>query len=217
VHGVDLVIFDCDGVLVDSEPISARVLAAALCAEGLPTTEHEARRRYQGLQLPEMVERIEAELGRGLPADWLTAFRERRAEVFRRALRAVPGARGAVERIAGAGVQVCVASQAGLEKTRLSLGLTGLAPLFPDGALFSAALVARGKPHPDLFLHAAAHLGVAPARCVVVEDSPSGVAAAISAAMRVFAYTADPAGPPLLDPAAEPLGALSELPGRLGI
>jgi HAD superfamily hydrolase (TIGR01509 family) len=217
VPDIDLVIFDCDGVLVDSEPISGRVLADALTAAGLPTTPAEARTRYQGLQLPEVAARAEARLGHGLPDGWLAAFVEDRAAVFRRDLRPVAGAAEAVEKVTAAGIGVCVASQAGPEKIRLTLSLTGLDRLFPDGALFSAASVPRGKPFPDLFLHAAATMGADPERCVVVEDSSSGVAAAVAAGMRAVVYTADPPGQAPPDPAARPLEALAGLPALLGI
>jgi HAD superfamily hydrolase (TIGR01509 family) len=218
VPDVDLVIFDCDGVLVDSEPISGRVLAAALTGAGLPTTPAEARRRYQGLQLADVAARAETELAdAGLPDGWLAAFVEDRAAVFRRELRPVAGAATAVEQVKAAGIGVCVASQAGHEKMRLTLGLTGLARLFPDKALFSATSVPRGKPFPDLFLHAAATMGVDPGRCVVVEDSSSGVAAALAAGMRAVVYTADPPGQEPPDPAARPLEALAGLPALLGI
>ncbi|MEA2354563.1 MAG: hypothetical protein QOD61_692 [Solirubrobacteraceae bacterium] len=216
---VDLVIFDCDGVLVDSEPISGRVLAAALTAAGLPTTPAAARRQYQGLELADVVARVEARLAGsgGLPDGWLAGFVEDRAAVFRSELRPVAGVAAAVARVKAAGIRVCVASQAGPEKMRLTLGLTGLDRLFPAGSIFSATAVARGKPFPDLFLHAAATMGVDPGRCVVVEDSPSGVAAALAAGMRALVYTADPPGPEPPDPAARPLASLSELPALLGI
>jgi HAD superfamily hydrolase (TIGR01509 family) len=186
-----LVIFDCDGVLVDSESISNEVLARMLTEEGLPTTLPEARREYQGLLLAEVAAKAQARLPRPLPRDWLADFERRRAAVFSRELQPVPGAREAVERITAAGLAVCVASQGKLQKTRTSLDLTGLRHLFPEQALFSAHQVPRGKPHPDLFLHAAHAMGVKTPDCVVVEDTPSGVTAAVSAGMGVLGYTAD--------------------------
>jgi HAD superfamily hydrolase (TIGR01509 family) len=129
----------------------------------------------------------------------------------------VSGAARAVERVRSASVAVCVASQGKLEKTRLSLELTGLRDLFPDRALFSAESVARGKPHPDLFLRAAAVMGVAPAACVVVEDTPSGVTAAVSAGMRVLGYAADSDEAALRRAGAEIVRSLDELPGVLGL
>jgi beta-phosphoglucomutase-like phosphatase (HAD superfamily) len=152
---LQLVIFDCDGVLVDSEPISNRVLAEALTAEGLPTTLEQALVEYKGLLLSDIVAHAEAKLGRPLPESWVEEYERDRIEGFRRELEPVPGAAEAVERVIAAGLEVCVASQGKLEKTKLTLGLTGLRELFADESLFSAYAVARGKPHPDLFLHAA--------------------------------------------------------------
>jgi HAD superfamily hydrolase (TIGR01509 family) len=214
----ELVIFDCDGVLVDSEQISNRVLAEMLSAEGLAKTLAEARRDYQGLLLRDILDSAEAELGCPLPAGWLERYERTRAEVFRRELEPVPGAAGAVSRVSGAGVRVCVASQGKLEKTRLSLELTGLRDLFTDRALFSAHCVARGKPHPDLFLHAASTMEADPVACVVVEDTPSGVLAAVAAGMRVYGYAADSDEAALREAGAlEILQAMEELPARLGL
>jgi HAD superfamily hydrolase (TIGR01509 family) len=212
---VELVIFDCDGVLVDSEVISNRVLAAMLTEQGLPTTLPQARGEYQGLLLADVLARAEAKRGRAFPADWLARYEAKRAEAFRRELAPVTGAAEAVERLRAAGLKVCVASQGKLAKTRLSLALTGLAHLFPERARFSAHGVANGKPAPDLFLHAAASMGVEPARSVVVEDTPSGVLAAVSAGMRAIGYTADSEERAFSEAGAELLPSLSELPGLL--
>jgi HAD superfamily hydrolase (TIGR01509 family) len=214
---VRLVIFDCDGVLVDSERISNRVLAEALTAEGLPTSLDEALAQYKGLLLSDTVTRVENKFGRALPKGWLAEYERERIDAFRRELKPVPGATEAVQRIIAAGIPVCVASQGKLEKTRLTLELTGLRPLFPEDALFSAWSVARGKPHPDLFLHAAATLGAKPDDCVVVEDMPSGVAGAVSAGMRVLGYTADSDEAALALAGAEVFSSLKELPPLLGL
>jgi HAD superfamily hydrolase (TIGR01509 family) len=213
-----LVIFDCDGVLVDSEPISNRVLAEALTAEGLPTTPLEALAEYKGLLLSDVLARAEAKLGHALPQGWVAAYERERIVAFRRDLAPVPGAAEAVQRVSAAGISVCVASQGKLEKTRLTLGLTGLLDLFPGGTLFSAYSVARGKPYPDLFLHAAGVMGAEPSRCVVVEDTPIGVTAAVSAGMRVLGYAADADETELREAGAEALlSALAELPALLGL
>jgi HAD superfamily hydrolase (TIGR01509 family) len=215
--GLELVIFDCDGVLVDSEVISNRVLAAMLTEHGLETTLPQARREYQGLLLADVLSRAEAKLGRSLPDDWLARYENERTEAFRCELQPVAGAAEAVECLRGAGLRVCVASQGKLEKTRLSLALTGLDHLFPEHVRFSAYSVASGKPAPDLFLHAAAAIGVEPVACSVVEDTPSGVQAAVAAGMRAIGYTADSDERALLEAGAEPLGSLYELPGLLGL
>jgi HAD superfamily hydrolase (TIGR01509 family) len=213
---LQLVIFDCDGVLVDSEIISNDVLARALTEQGLPTTLAQSRRDYQGLLLAEVDSRAQAKLGRPLAKDWIERYERDRTIAFRRELRAVPGVAEASRRIKEAGPAVCVASQGKLEKTRLSLQLTKLDSLFPDRALFSAYSVPRGKPHPDLFLHAAQAMAAEPARCTVVEDTPSGVTAAIAAGMRVLGYVADSDAAALRAAGAEMFEAMEELPGMLG-
>jgi beta-phosphoglucomutase-like phosphatase (HAD superfamily) len=214
---VQLVIFDCDGVLVDSEVISNRVLARLLTGAGLPRTLAETRRDYQGLLLDEIVTVTEQKFGRRLPPDFLDRFEAERAEEFRRELKPVSGAAEAVRRVQAAGVRVCVASQGKLEKTRMTLGLTGLDRLIPAGAVFSAYSVPRGKPHPDLFLHAAERIGVAPARCAVVEDTPSGVTAAVASGMRVVGYAADSDEAALRRAGAEIVRSLDDVPARLGL
>jgi HAD superfamily hydrolase (TIGR01509 family) len=213
-----LVIFDCDGVLVDSEAISNRVLAEMLSAEGLPTTLAQARRAYQGLLLTDVAARAEEKLGRTLPEDWLARYEHERAAAFHRELGPVAGAAEAVQRVTAAGIGVCVASQGKLSKTRLSLALTGLDHLFPETACFSAYSVANGKPAPDLFLHAAMSMGAKPAGCVVVEDTPLGVTAAVSAGMRGMGYAADSDEQALREAGAtEILRSLDELPQVLGL
>jgi HAD superfamily hydrolase (TIGR01509 family) len=214
-----LVIFDCDGVLVDSEEISSAVLAQTLTGYGLPTTLVDARRDYEGLLLRDIDARARAKLGGPLPDDWIERFQAERSNVFRRELEPVAGAGEAVEAIRAAGVPVCVASQGMIEKTRLSLALTGLDRLFSDDALFSAWLVERGKPFPDLFLHAAETMGVQADRCAVVEDSVSGVTAAVAAGMRVIGYAADGDGHAgaLRDVGAEVVGSMGDVPAVLGL
>ncbi len=211
-------IFDCDGVLVDSEPVSNRVLAEMLTAEGLPTTAAEARRDYQGMLLAEIARAAEKKLHRPLPEGWLADFERHRAKAFAQELKPVPGAAEVVKGVRAAGIPVCVASQGRLAKTRLTLGLTNLRGLFDGDALFSAESVLRGKPHPDLFLHAASCMGANPSYSVVVEDTPSGVKAAVSARMRAFGYAADGEQQELRKAgAAEILLSLEELPELLGV
>lgn len=212
-----LVIFDCDGTLVDSEEISTEALARSLSEHGLATTIAEARREYQGLLLTEIDARAQAKLGRPLPDGWLERFEHDRGERFRRELRAVAGAAETVREIKAAGIAVCVASQGKLEKTRLTLELTGLRELFAERQLFSAWSVARGKPHPDLFLHAAAAMGVEVGECVVVEDSPSGIVAARAAQMRVVGYAPQDGVELLRAGADELVRSLDQLPTRLGL
>lgn len=182
--GNELIIFDCDGVLVDSEIVAARVLARELTAIGFRLSAADCIDRYTGISMASVVERVEAEWGQPLPLDFLERVRERDAAAFRAELRPVEGAREVLEIL---GHQRCVASSGRLEKMRLTLGLTGLLPLV-EPHLFSAEMVARGKPAPDLFLHAAAAMGSEPAHCVVIEDSQAGVQAGVAAGMRVLGF-----------------------------
>jgi HAD superfamily hydrolase (TIGR01509 family) len=183
---IELVIFDCDGVLVDSEPACNRVLAALLTEIGLPTTYEESVRDYQGRSLDSCLEIIEPRLGRSVPEDFAAVLNRRTFDAFRGTLEPVPGIELALDRI---DLPVCVASSGPHEKMRLTLGLTGLLPRF-EGRMFSAVDVGRGKPHPDLFLHAAAELRAAPERSAVVEDSALGVRAGRAAGMTVFGFAA---------------------------
>lgn len=210
-------IFDCDGVLVDSEGISSRILAQTLSASGLPTSARQARERYQGLMLDEVDAAAQAQLGRPLPADWIATFEQARSAAFRRELQPVPGAAQALQALTAANLPVCVASQGKLAKTRLSLQLTGLAALLPAQSIFSAHQVPLGKPAPDLFLHAAASMGATASRCTVIEDSPSGVTAALAAGMRAFGYCEQTRASVLARAGAEILRSLHDLPGMLGI
>jgi HAD superfamily hydrolase (TIGR01509 family) len=211
-----VVIFDCDGVLVDSEGISNEVLARLLTAAGLPTSTEEAIRDYQGLMLDEVTEQAGERLGRPLPDGFLDHFAADRELEFRARLQPVDGASDVVRRLIDAGIGVCVGSQGMLTKTQLTLGLTGLRELFADEALFSAYSVARGKPQPDLFLHAAEVMGSTPSETVVVEDSASGVAAALSAGMRVCRYLADGDDVPPQN-GVETFRSMYELPALLGL
>lgn len=186
----DLVIFDCDGVLVDSEAIANATLAAALSEWGLAITGAEARARWIGRSMKSVGIELRAELGDRLPDGWLEEVEARDFALFRERLEAVPHVRGAVEAVQAAGLATCVASSGSHAKMEVTLGVTGLRPLF-EGRVFSAREVARGKPHPDLFLYAAARMGVPAERAVVIEDSPAGVAGAVAAGMRVLGYAGD--------------------------
>jgi HAD superfamily hydrolase (TIGR01509 family) len=211
-----LVIFDCDGVLVDSERISNAVLAEALTAVGVEVSADEAHDRYRGMFLQEIRADAERRLGTALPDGFVETFERDREEAFRAALQPVPGAAAAVRAARAVGYEVCVASQGRLSKTELTLSLTGLRELFAPDALFSAHSVARGKPAPDLFLHAAATMGWEPAQCVVVEDTMIGVRAALAAGMRAIAYAPDGGGDAFGDARVETIGALEQLGGVLG-
>ena len=213
--GPELIVFDCDGVLVDSEVLSNSVLAEMLSEQGLATTLLEARAQYQGLLLDQVLADAEEKLGRAFPDGWLSDYEERRTEVFRAELKGVPGAGELLETVISRGAAVCVASQGSLEKTNRSLAFTGLDHLLPVHTRFSARQVPRGKPHPDLFLYAAQTMGSAPERCVVIEDTPSGVTAAVRAGMPVFGYTADSDRDALERAGARTFDAMAQLPGLL--
>lgn len=213
----ELVIFDCDGVLVDSEPISNRVLARVLTRYGLAVSAEEALREYKGLLLRDLIAKVEGQLGAQLPAEFVDEFESEREVEFRAGLAPVPGAREVVQRVRSAGCKACVASQGKLAKTDLTLTLTGLRDLFADDELFSAHTVARGKPHPDLFLHAAQSMAADPSLCTVVEDTSLGVRAALSAGMRPLWYVAAANGDRLEGAEVERVHDLAEVPARLGI
>jgi HAD superfamily hydrolase (TIGR01509 family) len=182
----DLVIFDCDGVLVDSERLSVRLDAVLLERVGWPMSESEIVDRFVGRTDAAIRTEIEAHLGRDIGPE-LVAFSGEYVRVFAAELRPVDGVGAAVDAIQAAGYATCVASSGDEEKIRRNLATTGLLDRF-DGRIFSADHVVHGKPAPDLFLHAAAAMGVTPARCAVVEDSRHGVAAARAAGMSVFGY-----------------------------
>ena len=187
-----LVIFDCDGVLVDSEPLACASFSRALRTEGLDWSVEETMRRLMGLSLKTSLEICEAELGRKLPGDFLEKMQAVTYQTFRDApLQAVAGVKDAVTALQEAGLDTCVASSGAPEKMRFTLGLTGLWDLF-DGRIYSASQVPRGKPFPDLFLHAALDMNVQPFDCVVIEDSVPGVQAARAAGMRALAYAGEP-------------------------
>jgi beta-phosphoglucomutase-like phosphatase (HAD superfamily) len=214
---LQLVIFDCDGVLVDSEVISNRVLARLLTEEGVPLTLSETRRHYQGLLLDEILTRTEERFGHRLADDFLARFQAERNEEFTNELKPVAGAARMIRRVQAAGIPVCVASQGKLRKTRLTLGLTGLDELIPPDAVFSAYAVPHGKPHPDLFLHAAAEMGASPEKSVVIEDTPSGVTAGVAAGMRVLGFAADSDATALRVAGAEVFESLDQVPSLLGL
>ncbi|MFC8221341.1 HAD family hydrolase [Streptomyces sp. NPDC057362] len=186
----DLVIFDNDGVLVDSEPISNRLLAGYLTELGHPTSYEDSLRDYMGGAMHRVHDLVWERTGRRLPEDFDDVFHGRVFAAFERELEPVPGAVGVLEKLAADGVAYCVASSGSHERIRVGHRKAGLDRWFDDERIFSSQDVGRGKPAPDLFLHAAARMGVAPARCAVVEDSPLGVQAAVAAGMDVYGFTA---------------------------
>ncbi len=180
-----LVIFDCDGVLVDSEPISIAVLIDVIRAAGGSITEEAAYLHFLGRSMKSVSEILHAEFGFALTSIHLDEIRAELARRFERELKPVTGIREALDNLP---TSRCVASSGSPERIRLSLRLTGLLELL-EPHLYSASMVEKGKPAPDLFLHAAAGMGVRPEACIVIEDSPAGIMAAKAAGMRVFAFT----------------------------
>jgi HAD superfamily hydrolase (TIGR01509 family) len=184
VAGLGLIVFDCDGVLVDSEPLAMRVLLGGLAEAGYRLDEEEAYERFLGRSLATIQRIIREELGWHLPEGHDERMRERLFALFRSELQPIPGVAAALDALA---LPRCVASSSQPDRIRLSLEVTGLLPRFAPH-LFSAVDVRHGKPAPDLFLHAAARMGVPPAACLVVEDSPAGIEAARRAGMRVLGF-----------------------------
>jgi HAD superfamily hydrolase (TIGR01509 family) len=178
------VIFDCDGVLVDSEEIANSALAELLTEAGLPTTYDQAVEVYRGRSMESVVATASERFGSSLPLDLSERYYTRIKEVFETDLRPVPGVTDTLKRI---DLPDCVASNGPLHKMETTLRLTGLWDRF-KGRIFSADDVAAGKPAPDLFLHAARVMGFDPATTAVVEDSLLGVEAALAAGMKVFAF-----------------------------
>ncbi|MGW0205702.1 HAD family hydrolase [Streptomyces sp. NPDC003233] len=186
----DLIIFDNDGVLVDSEPISNRHLAAYLTELGHPTSYEDSIRDYMGSAMHRIHELVLERTGQRLPDDFDDVFHARVFAAFERELQPVAGVAGVLEKLAADGVPYCVASSGSHARIRVGHRTTGLDRWFEEERIFSSEDVGRGKPAPDLFLYAAERMGVAPERCLVVEDSPLGVQAAVAAGMTVYGFTA---------------------------
>ncbi len=207
----DLVIFDCDGVLVDSETLGNRVIARVATELGAAMTEAEALALFRGCKMAYCVAEIERRLGRAVPASFVSDLRARMADAFRLELRPIDGVAAALDAI---DLPVCVASSGPREKILLTLGLTGLLPRF-EGRIFSAYDVGSWKPDPGLFLHAAAAIGASPDRCAVIEDSVLGVRAGRAAGMTVFGFEAAHEPGTLQREGANIFRHMSELPTLL--
>ena len=180
-----LVIFDCDGVLVDSEMLSAGVLMAMLRDEGLPISEEIFRSDFLGRSFASAAARARQRFGRPLPGGFEERYRQRLLARMKTELKPMPGAAAL---LAAMTAPYCLATGSSPERLAVSLAATGLAGLF-DGRCFTASEVKSGKPAPDLFLHAAERMGVEPGRCLVIEDSEMGVRAALAAGMAVWHFT----------------------------
>lgn len=185
----DAVLFDCDGVLVDSELITNRVLAGMLGELGWSITPEESMRIFLGKAVRDEAGLIEARTGKPFSEAWLLAFRQRRNEALERELEAIAGAPQAVRELHGRlDGRIAVASGADLYKVRMQLAKVGMLDCF-EGRVFSGQDLPRSKPHPDVYLAAAAALGVNPSRCAVIEDTITGATAGIAAGATVFGYS----------------------------
>jgi HAD superfamily hydrolase (TIGR01509 family) len=185
-----LVIFDCDGILVDTENLANRRLAGWLTEAGYPATFEMCRRNFSGRSMASVYDEVSA-AGVELGADFVERWNLGLPDLFAQGVEEIPHVRGVIEAVRAAVIPYCVATSARLAKMQLTLGATGLLHYF-EHAMFSASMVGRSKPFPDLFLHAASTMGFAPSACIVIEDSVPGVHAAVAAGMRVFAYHGDP-------------------------
>jgi HAD superfamily hydrolase (TIGR01509 family) len=205
------VIFDCDGVLVDTEGAANRVLAELLTGEGLPTTAEDSMRTYMGRSWASCMALAAEQLGRDLPADLHDRYTAGVRAAWAERLDPIPGIVEALDRI---DLPACVASSGEHERMRFTLGRTGLYERFA-GRIFSATEVEHGKPAPDLFLHAARGMGFDPATTVVVEDTVPGVRAGRAAGMRVLGFARHTAASELAAAGAEPFGDMRRLPELL--
>lgn len=181
---IDLVIFDCDGVLIDSELLSCDALIAALSGCGVAVDREFVFRQCIGHSFPEVVSKISGVSGRHLPDSFAETYRSTLFASFEKSLKAMAGAEDMLRQIH---TPYCVATSSSAERAERSLAAAGLSEI--GAPVFSASMVARGKPAPDLFLFAAKTMGVSPQRCLVVEDSMPGILAARSAGMSVWRFT----------------------------
>jgi len=213
----DLIIFDCDGVLVDSERLTVRVEVEILADLGWELTEADIVERFVGRSHEYMTAEISRHIGRELALDWDDAYAPLYRAAFEEELTPVAGVVEALDTIAAAGVSTCVASSGSHDKMRITLGLTDLYDRF-EGRIYSASEVPNAKPAPDLFLHAAEQMGFEPHRCAVIEDSAPGVEAGLAAAMSIFAYGAGVTAPERVAlPGATVFMSMSDLPELLKV
>ncbi|MER7828435.1 MULTISPECIES: HAD family hydrolase [unclassified Streptomyces] len=214
--GYDLVIFDNDGVLVDSEPLANSTLAGYLTELGHPTTYEESVRDYMGSAVHRVHDLVLERTGQQLPADFDETLHARTVAAFEQELKPVPGVEEVLGALTAQGIGYCLASSGSHERIRVGHRVAGLDGWFEEEWIFSAQDVGQGKPAPDLYLHAARQMGVEPARCVVVEDSPLGIQAARAAGMDVYGFTAMlPAD--RLPGATGHFGDMKQLTGLLGL
>jgi HAD superfamily hydrolase (TIGR01509 family) len=212
----DLIIFDCDGVLVDSEAVANEVLAATVTRHGVAPTGPESQAIFMGMSLDAVRVHANERFGIAMPVDWSVAYYETLIPMLAERCEPIEGIHDVIRRLRQANVPFCVASQGPPEKMRATLTATGLWADFGESA-FSAKTIRRPKPAPDLFLHAARVKGFPPDRCAVIEDSTVGVTAGIAAGMSVFAYCPPERAAVMTELGATPFHAMRDLPGLLGL
>jgi len=184
---IELVFFDCDGVLVNSEPLANEVLAYHATALGWSLNAERSQQLFKGMTMTQIHQRFEDHLQCPLNCDWIEQYYSDSFELFKKRLEPINGVENLIIRAKTAGKKVCVASQGPHDKMRLTLGITNLWDHF-EGNIYSARDVPRPKPYPDLFLHAASQMNVSPKLCCVIEDSQTGLKAARAAHMKVIYY-----------------------------
>jgi HAD superfamily hydrolase (TIGR01509 family) len=215
-HTLHLVIFDCDGVLVDSETIARRVVAEALTTLGWHLTPIEAHETFVGMSLDTMLPIIAARIGRPVPGSWIDDLKSSAGRALAEELTPVPGAIEALDGITALGLPWRVASNSSHPEMRVKFARTGLTDRVA-GRIHSYTDVAQGKPAPDLFLSAAAAEGVPPENCIVIEDSPTGARAAAAAGMDCLGYAPHGADEALRATGAVLFRSMFDLPGLIGL
>jgi len=215
---IAMVIFDCDGVLIDSEPLTDRIVASVLTEQGWPITAAECHHRFLGLSFHDMLPMVEARLNRPLGADWIDRLVTRLTAALAAGVEPIPGARAALEATAALGLPWRIASNSSHTEMAAKFTRTGLSDIVAGRTHSAVDIIAaggRGKPAPDLFLAAAAAEGVHPGACLVVEDSVAGVRAAMAAGMACLGFCPDDDGGRLRAEGARPFHALHTLPDLL--
>lgn len=207
----ELILFDCDGVLVDSEPIANQLFTTMVQELGAPMTPEENERLFRGRSMTSCRQILSDHLGREIPQSFFDSFHDRLFTLLRSELKPIEGIHTALEQIK---IPTCVASSGSHEKMKLTLNHCGLWEYFV-GRIFSAHEVPRGKPFPDLFLHAAQILGADPKRCAVIEDSLPGLQAAVAAGMKPFVYAPTGLTDAMRETGAVLVTDMRELPGLL--
>ncbi len=213
-----LIIFDCDGVLVDTETIAGAMFSEFVRAQGYSESHEDCLRTFRGRSMKSAIEIIEADIGRSLPSDWADAVEEEVQAIFRRSVDPIPHVHHVTTAIEAHGLERCVASSSVMSHIENAVEKIGLVDHFA-GNLYSATMVEKGKPAPDLFLHAAQEMGHTPPNAVVIEDSLAGVQAGIAAGMRVFGYVGDEItdGRQLSEAGATVFDDMRKLPTMMGL